>query len=453
MSALLPFRDKRLPAVPATASIHHNDPLLHIERQAKYIQRNLQALIDAQSEGLLSGPSHADGISERSSTPSSSRVSRTQSPSQVSPRKPLPKKTGLRAARQGIFNSIFDLLKLREEEREILLSRTDERDNALHELQGFVSRKSGLQEAISTIHNDNETQRGKRLQEEAHGLEADIHELETRLYEMKAKHRQLVNEISNIENSVDAKLSSYNESMSLLESDIQTYLRNPPVQPLSVRVNESTLFSLNPKRRTIEIAQDHWGTEQEQLRKRQHEVNAEILALEEGGGVWKQAMADVSGFEKRLTANMRHYIELQAQATMPESAQPEDTPRAVAEGVAEDLDKTTKRLEAHLELAEEKDWKLLVCCIGAELEALREARKMLLPAFGLTVPNDAPATSPPPSNAAPADESTEAHVDEHEDPLGNDNLDPPADLLKDGGGEQRDGASRSEDDEPDPSWL
>lgn len=452
MSTLLPFQDKRLPPVSAAASIYHHDPLLHVERQAKYIQRNLQALIDAQSEGLLSGLTRPDDTSDESFTPTSSRASRAQSPSTIPSRQPLVRKVGLPAARQGIFQSIYDLLKLREEEREILSSQVDERHNALHEIQSFASRRDGLEEAISCIHNDRDSQRAKQLQEEARGLETDIHELETRLYEMKARYRQLVSEIANIENSVDAKLSSYTESLSLLQSNIRNYLRDPPVQPLSRRVSESTFYSLNPKRRTLEMAQEYWKSEQEHLQKRQHEVDTEILALEEGGGVWKEAMADVSGFEKRLRANMRHYIELQEQSSGSEGAHSNDTRKEVAASVAEDLDKTTKRLEVHLELAEEKDWKLLVCCIAAELEALREARGMLLPAFGLPISSDAPATSPPPSNAA-ADESADGHVITHEDPLGNDNPDPPADLLKDGDGHHTDTASRSEDEEPDPSWL
>lgn len=452
MSSLLPFRDKRLPSVPAAASGYHHDPLLYVERQAKYIQRNLQTLIDAQSEGLLSGLGRPEDATDASRTPTSAQASRAQLPSTIPSKQPPVNKIGLRAARQGIFQSIYDLLKLREEEREILTSQADERDNALQEIQGFASRQGGLEEAISTIHNDRERQRVKHLEEEARGLETDIQDLETKLFEMKARHRHLVSEIGNIQNSVDAKLSSYTESLSLLQSDIRNYLRNPPVQPLSWRVNESAFYSLNPKRRTLEVAKEHWKSEREHLQMKRRDVEAEILALEEGGGVWKQTMADVSSFEERLRANMKHYIELQERDSAPDAAPSDDIRKEVAASVAEDLEKTTKRLESHLELAEDKDWKLLVCCIAAELEALREARGMLLPAFDLAVSSEALATSPSASNP-PANEPTDGHVDAHGDPLGNDNPDPPADLLKDGDGHHTDTASRSEDDEPDPSWL
>ncbi|KAJ5175196.1 uncharacterized protein N7482_001073 [Penicillium canariense] len=451
MSTLLPFRDKRLPPVPAAGSMYHQHPLLHVERQTEHIQRNLQTLIDAQSEGLLAGlaRSQPEDTSDGSFTPTSSAAGQARSPSTIPARQPPVKKIGLRAARQGIFQSIYDLLKLREEERDILSSQTDERDNALHEIQGFSSRKDGLEEAISSIHNDREKQLATRLQEEARGLETDIRELETKLYEMKAKHRNLISEISHLENSVDAKLSSYNESLSLLQSDIQHYLRDPPVPPLSRRTGESTFYSLNPKRRTLDMMEEHWKSEREYLHQRQHEVDAEILALEEGGGVWKQAMADVSGFEKRLRANMRHFIQIQSSATESNTEQFSGTMEEVAANVSEDLDKTTQRLQTHLELAETKDWKLLVCCIAAELEALREARGMLLPAFGLPVPNSAPASQ----SSSPENPASENPGDVHEDSLDNDDPEPPADILKDEHAPHADSASRSDDDEPDPAWL
>jgi hypothetical protein len=363
----------------------------------------------------------------------------------------VPKKIGLKAARQGIFQSIYDLLKLREEEREILSSQTDERDNALHEIQGFTTRRSGLEESISNIHNNRDNQRAKHLQEEARTLETDIHELETKLYEMKARHRHLVGQISHIENSVEAKLSSYNESLSLLQKDVQTYLRDPPVQPLSQRNNgQSTFYTLNPKRRTLEMAQEHWKLEQENLRGRQEEVDAEIMALEEGGGVWKQAIADISNFEKHLRASMRQYIQLDT-GSHDDSAT--ESKAEVATGVAKDLEKVTQALEAHLELAESKDWKLLVCCLSAELEALRSAHELLLPAFGLSVSDE---KGKQVLSASPDAESVTKAVDtqeENETSEYENDLEPPADLLKDAETTLTDTASRSEDDEPDPAWL
>ncbi|KAJ5895164.1 hypothetical protein N7495_006855 [Penicillium taxi] len=436
--SILQFRDRRL-ASSTTASIYHHDPLLVLERQSKYIQQNLQALIDAQSEGLLSGLAkpEVDDTSEGSYTPTSSRP---QSSSPVA-QHPTPKRIGLRSARKGIFQSIYDLLKVREQERDILSSQADERNIALHDIEEFTSRRSGLENAIYGIKNEGGNKRAKQLQQEAQGLETDIKNLETKLYELKARHRHLVREASKIENTVDAKLSSYIDSLSLLQSEIQTYLRHPPVQPLSRRgnANESTFYSLNPKRRTLEMAQDHWKEDQETLQDRRRVVDAEILALEEGGGVWKQTIADVNGFETRLSGYMRHFVQLEVQATKGEYIG--RTKDEVAASIWQDLEQTTQRLETSLELAEDKDWKLLVCCIAAELEALREARGMLLPAFGLSVAED--------EDIQNKEEST----DIRRQYLETDDLEPPADLLRDGDDHRTDTASRSEDDEPDPAWL
>jgi SMC interacting uncharacterized protein involved in chromosome segregation len=340
-------------------------------------------------------------------------------------------------------------LKLREEEREIITSQSDERSNGLQDIENFLSRRNGLEEAITTIHGDDESRHSKQLEEEARNLETDIHELETRLYEMRAKHRHLVNEISHIKNSVDAKLSSYTESLSLLDSDIRKYLRDPPIQPLSRRPGESTFHALNPKRRTLDMAREHWNTEQVSLRSRQQKVDAEIQALEEGGGVWKQAVYDVTSFEKRLRANMRLYVEITA-PTETEASSPTDYKDGLVKSILDDLDKTTHRIESHLEVAEDKDWKLLVCCISAELEALREARGMLLSAFGLSMhENDVPLNSPGGIEDQGLDQGQE-QLNPHE----NDDPEPPADLLKDADSHHSDTGSRSgEDDEPDPSWL
>ncbi|KAJ5996306.1 hypothetical protein N7499_007379 [Penicillium canescens] len=458
MSTLLQqsYRDKRLPPVPAAASTYHHDPLLYIERQTKHIQRNLQVLIDAQSDGLLSGLARprSDESYSRSLSRNTSEASRSQSPSTVPSRQPAPKKIGLRAARDGIFQSIYDLLKLREEEREIITTQTEERESALHDIESFLSKRTGLEEAIASIHGDEESQHSKQLEEEARALATDIHELETRLYEMKAKHRHLVSEISHINNSIEAKLSSYTESLSILDSDIRKYLRDPPIQPMSQRPGESTFHSLNPKRRTLDMAREHWNSEQVGLRSRQQKVDGEILALEEGGGVWKQAVTDVTGFEKRLRANMRHYVEISTPATESEGSTSTDYKDELVKNILDDLEKTTQRVESHLELAEDKDWKLLVCCIAAELEALREARGMLLSAFALPVhKEDTPLNST--GNASPKDQGQdEDHQPPYEDPLAHDDPEPPADLLKDADSHHSDTESRSEDDdEPDPAWL
>ncbi|KAE8352613.1 hypothetical protein BDV28DRAFT_134808 [Aspergillus coremiiformis] len=446
--------DSHLLSLPIRASTyHHQNPLIYIDRQVKHIQHNLQVLIDAQSEGLLAGlkgPQLNETPPIGSSTPST-EPNGSQRLATVPVRQPVAEKIGLRAAREGIFKSIFDLLKLREDEREILTTRVAERTDSLNEIKAFTAKKAGLEEAIATIDNDRESQRTRELREESHKLDADIHELETRLSQMKARQLHVLAELAHTENSVDSKLSSYKASLSLLESDIRKFLQTPLAPPQLSHANDATFYSLNPKRRTLDMAQEHWASEQSKLRKRQQEADLEIQALEAGGGVWKQVVVEVSRFEKRLKVAMRLSLQSQSQILGSDGATETDFERDHVHGILEDLRNTTEHVEDYLGLAEEKDWKLLVCCISAELEALREAREMLIDTFDMRHEDHSRS-----SERKMPDKPEEGNVhDSQLDPLGFDNPEPPADLLKDPENHHPDNVSRweDEDNEPDPAWL
>lgn len=454
MSTVLPHRSRHSAFLPPGTSLH-NDPLAHINRQTKHLEQYLQILIDAQSDGLmagLTGQRHDDFLSTDSHTPMSSDRGSPRQPSTVPVRQPAGEKIGLRAAREGIFKCIHDLLKLREEERGILASRVAERQDALTEIDEFSSKTAGLEEAIASINDSPENQRSRSLQVEARNLDADIHEMETKLYEMKARHRRVIGEISQIGNSVDAKLSSYKTSLSMLQSDIRKYLQHPPLPPLSTTTDESSFYSLPAKRRTLDMAQEHWSTEQTELQRKQAQVSADLAALEEGGGVWKQVIAEVSGFEKRLKGEMRRSIQTQSQLLKtkgPSGVSAEDSRTSIIE----DLENTTHLVEEKLRFAEKRDWKLLICCIAAELQALKEARGLLVRAFNVPGHDH---------GAAYENRPEESHHDDDEDnedsrtsPLDVDSPEPPADLLKDSHEHSNEGTPRSEDedDEPDPAWL
>ncbi|KAL1858578.1 hypothetical protein Plec18170_002778 [Paecilomyces lecythidis] len=458
MSILLPHGDRRLKPLPLEASIHSHDPLLYIERQTKHLQRNLQTLLDAQSEGLLavlSGDGQDDAISTTNSNPTPSVSSSSRAPT-VPVRQPAQKKIGLRAARRGILKSMRELLALKEEEQRILTIQSDERRNAIRQVESFMSKQKGLEHTISTIQNDHDSRRCHDLKDEARRLEHEISELENKLFEMKARHRSVVNEIAGVENSVEAKLSSYKASLSLLESEVRKYLRHPPLVPLSV---EATFYSLNPKRRTLEMAKEHWAMEQNELDKRRNNVHSEVGALEEGSAVWQEVVKDVTEFEKRLRDEMSRLLQGNSQLLETSQESLGESTGERAKAILKDMEDTTNRVEKKLDLAEEKDWKLLVCCIGAELEALREGRAMLLDLFNLSSDSFRTAPECESTEAKPNDgpEGQEGHDEEHNDPHGDhlsmDNPEPPPDLLRDTSPSHEPTRSEDEDDEPDPAWL
>ncbi|KAL4804284.1 hypothetical protein BDV18DRAFT_142890 [Aspergillus unguis] len=437
-----------LKPLPLRTPTNHQDPLLHVERQARHIQRNLQYLIDAQSEGLLAGLSGQSNGNELNESYVSSELSSPKGTLSVPMpiRQPPGKKIGLRSARVGIFSSMHNLMRLRQEELAILASRQEDMESGLNDIDTFNDKRASLERAISNIHDESESRLSQDLREKSVRLEEQIHEMENKLAQMKAQHRHVVQELSQIENTVQSKLSSYKASLSLLENDVRKFLANPPVEPRARDGAEKDFYSLKPSRRSLEMAQEHWTKERSDLEHRQDEVDAEIEALEQGGDLWKQVVKDISGFEKRLKANMSRSI--QSQEQLLQDGLNKD---GLAPTMMEDLEHTTQLVERHLAQAEGKNWKLLVCCISAELQALREAKEMLLDAFGL------PKGEPNPSAHSHHEEESHTNIDPSSptDPLGVDNPEPPADLLQDIDRRNHE-ATKSEDeedDEPDPAWL
>jgi hypothetical protein len=461
-----------------------DDPFIYIERQSRHLQRQIQSLLDAQSDGLLASmrsPGHANSditSNKSSNTPLSAVGSPERGVRTIPVRQPPRKKTGLRAARKGILKSMSDLLSLREEERRLIQSRIQQRQDTIAEIDTFANKKERLEKTISDIENDREGKRARELKGEAKSLEQEIEELELKLADMKARHRHIIQEVSRIENSVDAKLSSYKESLSIVDIEISRYLGSPPLQPLRPDVDRSSFYSLHPKRRTLEMARDHWRTEQTELKERLHNVDLEIAALDDGGPLWQSVVKEISAFERRLKGEMQQSIIL-SKSMLPDvenlADQQEQGKRIIA-----DLEITTRLIEEKLEVAEEKDWRLLVCSIGAELQALREAQSLLKqafdyeqptegkespPIFGTAVNNDnennnnndqsrttketkdtnsSTLPNPPPPTITIASEDDE-HADE-----------PPAYLLKDLMSDDVKSTSfrsEDEDDEPDPAWL
>ncbi|KAL4899766.1 hypothetical protein BDW74DRAFT_162967 [Aspergillus multicolor] len=451
MSAIFSNMSHSLVPLPLRTTTNHQDPLVHVERQAKHIQRNLQLLIDAQSEGLLAGLGGQQpeaSVVESYASPSQSQLHSPRGASTVPARQPRQKKIGLRAAREGIFASMQDLMRLREEELEIIASRQEDMSHGLTEIEIFTTKRAELERTIAAINDDRETRLSKELRDESSRLEAEIHELENKLAQMKARHRHIVDELSSVENSVDAKLSSYKASLSLLETDVKSFLASPPVKPSAKSTSQENFYSLKPSRRTLEMAQEHWKTEQSNLQHRQEDVDAEIQALEEGSDVWKRVVGDISAFEKRLRASMRRIVQTQEQSPKDkEAVHQKDDP---VELIGKDLERTIDLVERQLDYAQSKDWKLLVCCISAELEALREARELLIGIFNINGDDHIPSVA----YRDLEEPRKRADNNSHTDPLDVDNPDPPADLLRDvNGHSHHDDKSDSEYDEPDPAWL
>ncbi|KAL2427195.1 hypothetical protein ABEF95_010059 [Exophiala dermatitidis] len=382
---------------PLTSSLlRYDDPFLPVERAARALEQTLQALLDAQSDGLLAGVGTTEGetndVSSAGSptpTPSiaTSSLQRQHDRNKTLPiRQPKSRKISLQGARRGLTKSIVEFAHLKEWELSLIDQEVAARQVALRQASELANQRKLLEEEIEKI-NCSDGAAAAGLRSEAQKVEEEIYQLEARLAELKARHRQLVNRAREIENSRDSELSSYTESLRLNDEKVRTFLRQPPVgQSLSI-AREPGMYALNPDRRTLRMAEDQWASEVETLNLRKSNVEKEKQALEAGSRLWKSVVHRVVGFEKALRAQMKDLSQSQLRSfggaensTAANGTSAEDASLQV---VLSELSALIVFLEEAVAEAETHDWKLLICSIGAELAAFQQARDALLQILGL----------------------------------------------------------------------
>ena len=361
------------------AQIPHSDALITISRQEAHLQSTLQHLLDAQSEGLLAGLNGGPLQGETSSTGSRTPTTAYSSPGGppkprgvVPVRQPAKKKLGLKGARRGIARAISDLASLKIEEGKILEGELSQRAEILSTVQRFETKTVGLQERIDKIESEDMARRVEDLKREEKALDHEIRELETRLWEMKAQHRHLLREIEGLDNSVQSKLSSYKSALTLAERESRRFLERPPIWG-NRAATTTGLWSLPAERRTLQMASEQYTEEQDVLRKRVDDVDMERSALEDGSEVWFEVVEEVHGVEKLLREEMQ-------KTRAPLYRDNGNGNGNAIEGmkkILEHMSKARMNIESKLEISEARDWKLLVCCIGAELEAIIQGQSVL----------------------------------------------------------------------------
>ncbi|KAF9735543.1 hypothetical protein PMIN06_000530 [Paraphaeosphaeria minitans] len=351
------------------------DDLLALHRRARHLEQQLQELLDAQADGLMSGLAGKDSnksddlVSNGSTTPtvssvrSSSRSGDSDTASHSLPRK---KKVGLTAARKGIYKRIQQLASVKAEELNYL-------DQDLHDLDGIVGqtdtwtkKRARLEQKIREIEQgESNFARTKALHTEASNLERAIRQKEDELAALKARHRSVLSELESGENAVEAKLSSYKTSLAILDRNVASFLARPP-DTSHVSLSPSSYLSLPPPRRTLDMAYEYWADEHTQLVDKCEQVDIERAALDEGAILWNDVVRRITSFETVLQDMM----------------QPSSAALAPANIIAK-MDATIKYLEEKVNFVKSRDWNLLFLAIGAELEAFKQGKDVLEDAFDL----------------------------------------------------------------------
>ena len=301
---------------------------------------------------------------------------------------------GLRAARMGLRRSIAALAELKGEEDAQVDDALTERRRALTQLNRLSKRREIASTELQTLEGDEEEPLGQELHElgaRYDTISQEIRELEEKLVGMRNKRRWIRGKMDDVKNRREAGLSGYRGALKEIDSEVETLMLRPPVQPLDSDQLEQTssgraestggmeFLRLIPERRTVDMAKSWWDSEISILEQRKAHINADRQALEEGGALWAEVMGLVSEYESRLRQLMKG-----PQPSL--SSKGKERIPSQEELIKEQLPemyKVIEKLQTHLHLAEDKGWNLLICAIGAELEAFTEAQEMLRGLVGI----------------------------------------------------------------------
>lgn len=427
-----------------------------IRRREKALEDEVQQFLDLQATGLVAGSnglgplgSDADGYSDTgSSTPTGTFYSTATSksrmvnslyvPTRATPdgsvipvRQPKSNKPrGLRFARTGLRRTISSLTQLKAEEDAHVDEALVARRKALNQLERLKMRQDSVSTELKALEDDSEEPLGQELRElgsRYDSVSEEIRELEEKLKALRNQRRWLRDTMEEVKNRREAGLSGYRGALKDVDSEVTALMHRPPIQPLDLEALQPggrgktsptgglEFMRLIPERRTLEMAKAWWEAEVTVLEQRKAKIEEDRQALEEGGAVWTEVMRLVSDYESRL----RQLMKGEMPETSPKGKDKVPSQDEVIRSQLPEMEKIAEDLERHMHHAEDNHWNLLICAIGAELEAFSGAIDMLKSALA----DDEGDTHLSPQSAETAGQP---HLDNHSEVSDNE---VPADLL------------------------
>ncbi|KAI1002530.1 hypothetical protein K3495_g5675 [Podosphaera aphanis] len=348
--------------------------LILLERRQKAIQADLQLLLDAQLRGLMRGS--GEDVDEPSKSTSGKAP---EILSRVTPvRQPQPVKMGLRDAREGIAHYMRELIEIKSNEIDVLKEEITKKKEVLRIMDAWEKKIVGITEQLDSHASEKDVELSQARNEEQ-AIELEILEMEKRLEQMKARRLVLQERILENSNRREAKLSSYYGALREVHSDLKDFLNGAQFSNWIFRYEVPNFSVLSP-RASLQVAKEWWAQEISQIQRLQHRARVEQMALEEGVQLWETNMQLVITFENGLRKD------IEADRLKDAHMLTEQLPRLA----------TLLATLAHgLHYAEEKGWTLLICALGAEVDAIRKGQAILSSAL----------------QASERDESSAAHDD------------------------------------------
>ena len=418
---------------PTNPQLSPADVITYVNRQTLHAQNSLQALLDAQSAGLLAGlgqsPSSPqspkaqrqrqrqykhDSRRERytdSPTPTTSRSvssssttsSARQTPGATAPT--IPKKGGLslHAARTGIHSNLTFLAQLKARESGALSTQLTQQETDLAAITAAKAKENGIETAIAQIEAHETTGRVavQKLEAQEKELEGEVYALEERLAELRANLRVIKAKRTESENKLEGRLSSWRHAKAEVEKRMQEeFLKRPRSRILKASLGkpraedqgrsrtptpsgsrnggsdvgkEASVWDLPLERRTVQLVREELEGDIVSLKGRIESVEEERGACEAGVGVWGRCVGVVEGVERTLKGILEG-----SGGGGGDGGSEDGNTEGGMRTVLREMDGAIEILDREERMAEEKEWNLLVCAIGAELEALKLGREMLV---------------------------------------------------------------------------
>ena len=338
VSGILPSRDNGV-ARENLPGDDDDDELLSIRRSQKSLERHLQHLLDAQSDGLTEQTTKA-GSAEVNATSTGTRQS-------------LP--LSLRNARRGISQAIQELAHVKARELEKVEDQQQDVQDIVLRTITWRDRRQGLEAHLQKADHGDQSVETLSLVEEDSTLQEQINAMQEKLSHLRARQTEIGRRLSQQRNARASELSSYRNSMRLLDAEVQRYL-DRPLPPALLRADHaSALLSLPAKRRTLEMLIEHAQGARRVLSQSRADLERESEALFEGGVVWEEAVKTIEAFERRLRQAMKDLSPMQqSMVQAPTSSKP----------ILEDMHDTTSVLEDLLGQAESRGWTLLIAAVS-----------------------------------------------------------------------------------------
>ncbi|KAI4149978.1 MAG: hypothetical protein LQ340_004328 [Diploschistes diacapsis] len=402
-----------------------SDTLSAVSRQMSYVQQELQELLDAQSTGLLLG---------LGKEPLEEPVLANQKPAWVSVRAPswsphgptrllsLPaspsalRRRGqdvpamsLRKTRSSIHRALLQLSDLKASESSALAVQHESLITFLSLLENLASKKEGIENSIRNIEFDysgralgpgRDTQPSNStspigLRDEEDRLSAEIHSFETRIYEMKARLAYVRRLRQAQDNKLAARVSSWKGALVEVDKSIQREVLQgrglegvyPSLRSTGRRKKDGQgVWALPHERRTTELVKEEVHGKAEEIAERRDGAEKEGRACAAGAKAWESILKKVEAVERKMSHEMQMSSlskTAEGEGLVEDASSEED---GHMKGVLSLMVLTIKDLGQELASAQRKGWNLLICAIGAELEALKEGRDMLLDAVQVARP-------------------------------------------------------------------